>query len=233
MIINGLDIIKNYNLILVSREIQPSEILTYNDWLENSLAPIKLKEEVFRYSTINITLLVEDASQEQVLLKISEIISKCKGGILQFTDLNYFYDFILEGYNQSKIMSTAYELVLQIKSTYKFQKEKVETFTGITNKEINVSGNLNTPAIVEIKPSIDMIDLIIEGVSKESITLKNLKKNKTRIINGKDCTVLEDKVNKFQDSDIWDFPVLKPGKNTIKLSKKDCTVNIKYEGRSI
>ncbi|WP_443660663.1 phage distal tail protein [Clostridium algidicarnis] len=52
-------------------------------------------------------------------------------------------------------------------------------------------------------------------------------------MNGEDGTVLQDGINKFTDTDMWDFPSLKPGSNTIALSKNTVDINIKYKGRWI
>ena len=40
-------------------------------------------------------------------------------------------------------------------------------------------------------------------------------------------------VNKFGDTDMWSFPVLQPGINTIKLTESNCNINIKYKPRYI
>ncbi|MDC4242595.1 phage tail family protein, partial [Clostridium tertium] len=101
------------------------------------------------------------------------------------------------------------------------------------SKTINVSGNLETPAILELTPSIDLIDLTINGLDEEAIILKNLKANKKLIVNGEEGTVTVDGVNKYSDTDMWGFPRLKPGANTITVSKNNVDITIKYKPRYI
>lgn len=76
-----------------------------------------------------------------------------------------------------------------------------------------------------------MIDLKINGVSEDPLAIRNLKENKTIIIDGIEGTVIQDGINKFADTDMWEFPFLVPGKNTITLSKDTCNITIKYNPR--
>ncbi|MGU8157588.1 phage distal tail protein, partial [Clostridium perfringens] len=102
----------------------------------------------------------------------------------------------------------------------------------VNTKTINVLGTYKTEAIVEITPSIDLIDLTINGLANDPIIIRNLKQGKKIIIDGKEGTILEEGVNKFKDTeDFWEFPFLMPGNNEIILSKNSCDVTIRYEPR--
>ena len=101
----------------------------------------------------------------------------------------------------------------------------------VKSKTINVNGNTKVPCTGEITPSIDMIDLTITGVSEDPIVVRNLKGNKTIIIDGIEGTVLQEGENKFADTDMWEFPFLVPGTNTITVNKDTCNITIKYNIR--
>ena len=92
-------------------------------------------------------------------------------------------------------------------------------------------GNLKSPCIVEITPTIDMIDFKIGGLSDQPIIIKNLKKNSKIIIDGIVGTVKVGNENKFNDTEMWEFPILSPGVNDITLSRSECSVIIKYYPR--
>ena len=109
--------------------------------------------------------------------------------------------------------------------------EIIENLNRVNTKTINVLGTYKTNAIVEITPSIDLVDLRLDGLANDPIIIKNLKQGKKIIIDGKEGTVLEEGINKFKDTDLWEFPFLVPGTNTITLSKNSCDVVIKYEPR--
>lgn len=233
MIINGLNILSEYNLILTERNIQNCNVVNFVDWLSESISPIKLKKEKYKFSSINIKLLVEGDTEESILNKISSIVAKCKSGILKFSDLRYSYNVTLDSSENKIIYENAYELSLQFKSDFKIEDEVTENINRVTIKTINVKGNQDTPAIVEITPINDIIYLTLEGLDDDPIIIKNLKANKTVIIDGEMQKVTIDGVNKYGDTDMWGFPRLIPGENNIKVSRSNCDIKIKYKSRLI
>lgn len=232
MFINKVDILKHYNAYLVDRDIQACNIVTYSDWLEKSFEPIIYKQKE-GYSVVNVKLFIEGNNEEEILLKISEILKLCEKCVLSFNDLAFYYDVTLDKHTEEIISDKAYALTLNFKSTFKFKNQVIENLNKISSKSINVSGNLKTPCIVEINPSIDMIDLKLEGLSNDPITIKNLKQNKKIIIDGIMGTITQEGINKFKDTDMWEFPFLIPEVNIIKLSKDNCNITIKYNPRWI
>ena len=105
---------------------------------------------------------------------------------------------------------------------------------------ITAETNYETPCIIEITPLNDNTSLTITGVARdpvtgedESVTVKNLKKGKTVILDGESCTVTQEGANKYPDTDFWEFPSLLPGENEITLSNTLNTVKIKYRPRYI
>ena len=121
---------------------------------------------------------------------------------------------------------------MNFKSTFKLSDEITINMNRETSKNINVEGNIKTPCIIEITPLLDTIDITISGLN-DDIVIKNLKVNKKIIINSLEGTVLEDGINKFADTDFWEFPYLLPGVNTIKINKDTCNINVKYKNRYI
>lgn len=230
MIVNDIDILTKYNAILTERNIQACEIVTFNDWLDNSLDPVKLALEKNKYSSINIKLYIEGKNENEILTKISEILNICKSGTIKFKDINYSYNFFIETHEEELIADFAYTIELTLKSTYKFLNENKVSFTDYT-KNINMQGNVKVPCIVEIIPTIDLIDLTINGLANDPIIIKNLKQGKKIILNGEDGTITQEGKNKFSDTDMWEFPFLLPGTNIIKLNKNSCNMTIKYKPR--
>ena len=143
-----------------------------------------------------------------------------------------FYCVLLDQMNKASLKQIRGKLQLQIIG---YNVGNVETLylNRVDKKTFNVGGNYNIPAIIEIVPSVDIIDLTINGLANDPIIIKNLHANKKIIIDGKEETVTEEGINKFKDTDFWEFPFLMPGTNTITLSKNSCNVTIKYEPRYI
>lgn len=230
MLVNNIDILKTNNATLTGRDIQACNIVNFDEWLESSFNP-HLNKQKESYSAITVTLLVEGISEDDVLLKISNIISICKNGNLKFNDLNSIYNIILEKHQEKLVSEQLYELTLNFKSTFKLDKEISINIDRITSKSIDILGNTKTPCILEITPVIDMINLKINGFSEDPLIIRNLKGNKKIIID--EGSVTQDGINKFADTDMWEFPFLVPGKNNITLSKDTCNITIKYNPRYI
>lgn len=231
MIANGIDILKTYDATLTGRDIQACNIVTFDEWLDNSFDP-RVNKQKEGYSAITVKLLVEGVNEEDVLLKISNIINICKKGELKFSDFNFSYNISLEKHQEKLISEILYEITLNFKSTFKLSDEIVVTMNRETSKNINVEGNKKTPCIIEIIPLWDTIDITISGLN-DNLIIRNLRANKKIIINSLEGTVLEDGKNKFEDTDFWEFPFLVSGINTIKVNKDTCNISIKYKNRYI
>lgn len=232
MFANGIDILKTYDATLTGRDIQACNIVTFDEWLDNSFDP-RVNKQKEGYSAITVKLLVEGVNEDDVLLKISNIINICKKGELKFSDLKFSYNISLEKHQEKLISEILYELILNFKSTFKLIEELTVEMNRETTKSIDVKGNEKTPCIIEILPLWDTIDITISGLN-EDITIRNLKANKKIIINSLEGTVLEEGINKFGDTeDFWEFPYLLPGVNTIKTNKDTCNISIKYKNRYI
>ncbi|HAT4348534.1 phage distal tail protein [Clostridium perfringens] len=231
MFANGIDILKTYDATLTGRDIQACNIVTFDEWLDNSFDP-RVNKQKEGYSAITVKLLVEGANEDDVLLKISNIINICKKGKLKFSDFNFSYNISLEKHQEKLISEILYELTLNFKSTFKLSDEITISMNRETSKSINVEGNMKTPCIIEIIPLWDAIDITISGLN-DDIVIKNLKVNKKIIINSLEGTVLEEGINKFADTDFWEFPYLLPGVNIIKINKDTCNINVKYKNRYI
>ncbi|MBO3420205.1 phage tail family protein [Clostridium perfringens] len=231
MLVNSVDVLKTYDAILTGRDIQACNVVTYDEWLEDSFDP-RINKQKEGYSAITVTLLIEGKTENEILLKISNLLKLCKKGELKFKDFDFSYSVALDDHKEKLISDFLYEITLIFKSTFKISDEITININRETSKNINVEGNIKTPCIIEITPLWDTIDITISGLN-DSITIKNLHANKKIIIDSKEGIVLEEGINKFTDTDFWEFPYLLPGVNTIKINKDTCNINVKYKNRYI
>ena len=232
MLINSINI-KSFNAKLLTVDIQTQELSNSSEWLDNSLSPLFLANKK-QFKKIDLEIAFKGASRTEILNNISNFMSKLINEVILTLDkYDHKYKVILkENSTEKTISKNLYKKKLSFIG-YEFSDEVIENLDRITTKTINVAGNLLTPATVEITPSIDIIDLQIDGLSNDSIIIKNLHANKKIIINSEDATVLEEGANKFIDTDMWEFPFLSPGANKIKISKNNCNIKIKYRPRYI
>lgn len=231
VLVNNIDI-SNFKAKLITKDIQTAGIITYDDWLRSSLNPLDLGKKE-NYKHIKITLYIEDVDEDSALTDISNLVKQFEKCTIKFDDLSYYYDCTIVTKNHEKFGDNEgkYSLDVELKG-YAYRSEITEAANRLSSKTINVSGNQETPAIVEITPSINLVDLTITGFG-ESFTIKNLTAGQKVVINGEDGTVLQGSANKFSDWDGWEFPRLSPGANTITFSKSSCDITIKYKPRWI
>ena len=207
MLINSINI-KSFNAKLLTVDIQTQELSNSSEWLDNSLSPLFLANKK-QFKKIDLEIAFKGASRTEILNNISNFMSKLINEVILTLDkYDHKYKVILkENSTEKTISKNLYKKKLSFIG-YEFSDEVIENLDRITTKTINVAGNLLTPATVEITPSIDIIDLQIDGLSNDSIIIKNLHANKKIIINSEDATVLEEGANKFIDTDMWEFPFL-------------------------
>ncbi|MBS6503825.1 MAG: phage tail protein, partial [Clostridium sp.] len=155
MLINGLDI-SIYGGIQLQTDIQNSKQYSNYELLLNCSKPILLGKEE-KLKSIKVEILFKGDSRDQILDNISNLISKLDGIIdLKLEGYSKTYKVILvDDVIQKKKSKRKYKILLEFVG-YSVMDEITETINRTTSKTINVVGNSETPAIVEITPSIDL-----------------------------------------------------------------------------
>lgn len=230
MYINNIDI-STYNASVSEKLVQSSEILAQKEKL--GLSFINISEEV-GLKNLYIKILFEAANRDTAKNNISMFMANfTKDADIKFKNLsNTFHSFLVNSNVENTDFDEWLYLILDI-DCYEYGNEITTTMNRVTSKTINITGNQVTPAIVEITPSIALIDLTITGLGEDPIKIKNLLANKKIIINSEDGTVLQDGTNKYGDTEMWNFPSLKPGVNAITVDKSSVDITIKYKPRFI
>lgn len=231
MKINNIDISK-FKAKLMDRSIRNTDFSVENFWPEKSLNPFINKDVKHKFKELNMTLdLLCDNANELEIIK-SNLLKELEISTIKFNDIDFiYYGFCIEPPSISEYVMPGNEIISVKMYVYCTGELKEEHLNKTNCKTINNPGNLKTPVIVEIIPSIDIIDLKIDGLNEDAIIIKNLKQNKKIILDGKEGTITQEGINKFDDTDLWEFPFLVPGENIIKLSKDSCDVVIKFEPR--
>ena len=233
MLINNIDISK-YNARVLDVNIQNSSISNLSDFdIKNKLLPLFLQSKV-SLNNITVTLLINSLDKRQYYLDKSNLLSNMLDSFdIYFKDRNLKFKCVLVNQaDQPSLRQIRGRFQLTFIG-YNLENKVIETINRVIAKTIDVTGNTKVPIILEITPVIDIIDLKITGLSEDPLIVKNLKGNKTIIIDGIEGTVTQDGINKFADTDMWEFPFLVPGKNNIVASKDTCNITIKYNPRYI
>lgn len=230
MFINNIDI-KTFEASVSSKLITPTQIQMDKEKIKLIIVKTLVKK---LYKKISIKILFEGLSRDVINKNISAFSSLLKDECdIKFKNLsNKFHCYVQSIEPEEPGINEWMYLNIDL-DAYEYSDEITEPINRITSKTINNIGTEDTPAIVEITPSISLVDLIITGLADDPITIKNLTAGKKIIINGEDGTVLENGINKFGDTDLWEWPRLKAGSNSITVSKNSCDITIKYKPRYI
>ena len=234
MLINNINI-SSFKAKLMDRKIVNATFEIINEWVDDSLNPfVEDKDNLkYKYKTLTFTLDVICSNANELEITKSNLTKQLVISTIKFDDIDFYYrGFVIDDIAPSYIMKG--NETLDVTMLVIAEKAEVtEIMNRVTSKTINMPGNTETPCIVEIVPSIDTIDIIVEGFADDPIIIKNLKANKTVIIDGESQTVTVDGINKYGDTDMWDFPSLKPGNNNLKFSRNNCDIKVKYRPRFI
>ncbi|MBU3109337.1 phage distal tail protein [Clostridium gasigenes] len=232
MKINNVDI-GNFKAKLLDRNIQSSNFNIQSEWLDNSLTPIINDKINYKYKTLTFTLDFICINANELEIMKSNLLNNLINSTIKFDDIDCYYKGFISGQPSSKYIMRGNETLEITMLVIAEKAEIVESINKVTSKTIKVQGNINTPCVVEITPSIDIIDITLEGVSEDLIVIRNLKANKTVILDGERQTVSVDGINKFADTDMWEFPRLSPGSNVFKFSRDNCDIKIRYKPRCV
>lgn len=232
MLINNIDI-ATFKAKLMDRNISNADFEVENDWSNNLLLPFISDKFKYKFKELNITLDVVCNDADELELMKSNLTKQLAISTIKFDDISYYY----RGFMSDKLGITYImpgNETLAIKMLVVAEKDYVtETMNLTTSKTITVQGNTETLAIVEITPTIDLIDLVLYGFGSDPITINNLTASKKVILDGEAGLVTVDGANKYIDTDFWDFPTLQPGTNTITCSRSTANITIKYKPRWI
>lgn len=227
MIADGVNICEKYGAVLMEKTILPSNVVTYDEWLENAVLPVNLREDRYEYASITVKLFVEGEGDNGALIKISDIVKCCTRCELGFSDLEFSYPgAVLTTTSQKKVMAGAYEFTMKFQAAAK--QDAQVTVSGQGSVTTENPGNRKGPCTVAVTPELSLGSLTVTGVTEKPIILRNLQANATVVIDGEAGTVKQEGTNKFSDYEAWEFPRILPGENVISVSNEAVTVQVSY-----
>lgn len=193
-------------------------------WSEGALKPVKGKK-IETYRPLNTKFLFRGNDRETILKNISKFIEEAKECI--FKRDNLFYEVeISTNINIEVLNMNTYVLEIEFSVVDVYEVEKIITTT--TNTTINISSSKPCYANLEISASTNVTSCVVT-INDTEITVKNIKGNETIYIGSGKITA--GGKSKIDDVDILEFPILSPGSNTIKVSREDVSVKVKYNER--
>ena len=225
---NGIDI-RKFNAKQLTVDLHPPNIAVKSEWVEGAAIPHEFQIQV-QYGTLKLTILFRGSGRSEIIRSVSEFLSlMVKRSELQLDGYKGIYvgDMTSDGIEKTRI-PTRYILTLQFNG-YMTDTEVVNIYRGVPGAKFTTLGTREAPCIIEVMPLASMQRYVISGFGEDDIILSNLTKGEAVTIDGKKGTVTENGVNKFDDCDIWEFPILVPGvENSITFSSAHCDITVRY-----
>ena len=143
---------------------------------------------------------------------LAALIEACKDCVLRTAATDYEYAAILTEYSAEE---TGVEWYYHATLSFITQRRKDMVRVALQDSGQVVNGG-TTPSgcILTITPPNDEETFEVMGV-----TIKDLHAGQPFVVDGIGYTVTENSLNRFADTDMTAFPQIKPGRNTITMSK--------------
>ena len=227
MIINDVNL-KDLGCELLRYRITPSQYSGKSYWNNGSRSPVLIKGQ-YIFSNLVVDIYIEGINSADVEVKKSKLNAVMENPIIVLDEVDDSIEYLCSYENQVVIekINEVVSLATYNFKTFKRGKIKSVPLTNTTNT-VDIISDVETEVIYEITPTSDIIDFTIND-----ITIKNLKANKTIIVDGIKKAVTVDGENKFNDTDFWAFPTALPGTNKITLSRSNVDVVLKYHPRYV
>lgn len=199
------------------------------------------------FKTLKIVLLIKaDRDRQKILNQCSEILSH----LLEPVDLELdgfehrFYGILTKhSFEENPLgvpfvqYNRASKLTLEF-NCYEYGEEEAKVGSGATELAIQNSGNVLTPAVIEITPQIGAASITLTGICRNTdtgedlpVTITNLETGKTVILDGETGLFVQDGELKAEDIEIWSAPTLLPGQNKITINNDRMDVVVRFRPR--
>lgn len=235
MLINGKDITEYGKVKQWRVDIKPRKMDHDSEWPRGSPVPI-FQTPAVTFKEIIITLMVYGSSREDILYRISNILADLVD-VAELTLDGWEHGFcgVLEEAETKELSDTSRHRFQQLElqfTGYEHGDEVTETVNGTGTIQITNPGNMVSPAILELTPTIGAASVEITGICRDSntgadlpVTIKNLTTGNKVVLDGITGLITENGELKAGDVDMWELPTLLPGENTITIDTE--YVNLK------
>ena len=238
MTINGTDITE-FDAKLKQWRVDQGDIDMDNDseWIRGTPLPVLFGSQV-GFKDFTVTLMVYGSSRVDIQEKIGRILA----ALLEPAELvldRYPHTFvgimqkhkITEHNDHSRDRFQTLELQFV---GYVCDALTATTFSGISTFEVTNPGNIISPLILELTPTLGIAKTTITGICRDCesgedlpVTIENLTTGKTIILDGTTGLITEDGALKATDVDIWALPTILPGVNKISVGTTYLNVTAK------
>jgi hypothetical protein len=240
MKVNGEDIAA-YGARQLTTEMAYGDITNQSEWVQGCRSPIMLGGTV-GFKKIKVCVILKGDTRSEIWENGNRLIaSLISPAVLQLDGFEHYFCAYLKNASQAeRSIKKWHKATLELYG-YEFGEEvtgKAQKTSGGRTLTVYNPGTAETPAVIELTPEIGKVSLTISGAVRDDatgddvpITVTNLTKDATIILDGEAGLITEGGANKFQDVDMYDLPSLKPGQNTISHNQADVAMVVRFKPR--
>lgn len=173
-----------------------------------------------------------------ILDRCSQILSH----LLEPTELTLdgfehkFYGILKKHTHSENVMRRWHTLTLEMEC-YEFGEEISQAFSKEKEFTVENSGNILTPAVIEITPQVGAASITLTGICRDAntgedlpVAISELETGKTVTLDGETGLITQDGELKT-DIEIWGLPTLLPGENKITVDNEWMDIAVRFRPR--
>lgn len=200
-----------------------------SQWITGAARPFFDRNKL-GFRTFSVKLIVKGSDREDINRNVSNILAALMNETeLTIDGFDHTFTALLKSYKHDETsMRRWHRLTLTFEG---FEHGVHTTMSGDTSFTINNPGNIVSPCAVSLRSSVNVSDVKINGVCRDSagnekiIVVTNMTANKTVTIDGITGLIEED--GQLKDGiTLSALPTLVPGSNPITCNKAEVTVGI-------
>lgn len=236
MLINGKNITEYGKVKQWRVDIKPRKMDHDSEWSRGSPVPI-FQAPFATFKELTLTLMVYGSSREDIRNRISNILVDFNGiTALELDGWEHGFRGVLEESDIKELSDTSRQRFQQLELqllVYEHGDEVSASVSGADTLQITNPGNMLSPAVLELTPTIGMASAEITGLCRSStgedlpVTIENLTTGQIVVLDGITGLITENGELKAGDVDMWALPTLLPGTNTITINTTYVTMTAK------
>lgn len=214
MTINGINV-NSFGAYQFKVTIGHSDIKDSSEWEPHAALPY-LAATGISLKTLDITLNLKGTSREEIIRKRSDLLALCTDiADIKLDGFTHRFRGVMAGHKETEVTKWRWHQIDITLSCYEYGEDITETGTG--SLTIQNPGNMKSPAVIVITPSINGT-IYLAGLLDDEIEIKNVSAGDTIIINGKTGMITDNDTVKAGDVDLWDLPAAGPGETLLTCS---------------
>ncbi|MCD7736863.1 MAG: hypothetical protein LUI07_07900 [Lachnospiraceae bacterium] len=229
MKINGIDISEQFGARVAQWRFSPEtrSLKHESEWVRGSPLPI-FQTPSATFKDFTVTLMVYGDGRDDIMLKISDILAALLDTAeLELDGWTHKFCGVLEKSGVKELSETSRKRFMELSLQFSGYEHGDEVSIEASGSTISITnpGNMVSPAIIELTPTVGQSEITISGLCRDSatgealaVTVSNLTTGNTVLLDGISGLVTENGELKAGDVDMWALPTLLPGLNTVTIS---------------